>query len=137
MGQFASLVSRVGAEGAKRVTAYYLASQKPFYRQRKHAVDILLKDAENLYLEMQQHAGGAAAGSERVPSEARVVLLDGEGTVKRRLDPQPIGRPEDIAKTTLASYARMIHALGTRYIGVGIGAQMHRFSVEELQKGRH
>lgn len=51
-GQLANLVSRLGAEQAPRVAAFYVAHQGAYYAQRAHSVDALLIDAEKLRVEM-------------------------------------------------------------------------------------
>lgn len=62
-GQFANLVSRVGAEDAPKVIRHFFAVKNEFYGRVKHDVGVLLKDVNKLVIEMKQ--GEARANADR------------------------------------------------------------------------
>ena len=57
-GLISEIVNRIGAPAALMVIPYYLNHRKPFYAQRRHALEILVQDCTGLWLEMQSAAGG-------------------------------------------------------------------------------
>lgn len=127
-GQLSNLVARVGADNAVAVVGWYLG-QGGFYAQRKHPLDLLVKDCEQLYMGLQAAMGSAAP---LPPTHARVALLAEDGKVMRELDQQPAGDMEAIAKKARQEYAGMIARLSPKYVAVRQGSERRQFSVEEL-----
>lgn len=126
-GQLANVVARVGAEHVVDVVRAYLASQNPFYAKVKHKLDYLVRDCEQIYLELQAVKPGA-----RPPTHARVALLKADGTLIRELEQYPAGNMEDIAKRAAKEYAAAIARLEPRYVSVVQGTDRRRFSPSEL-----
>lgn len=80
----AKLVSRLGSHDAPQVAAYYLTHDRAQYVTAKHAVSLLLRDAEGLRTEW-------ATGSHTTEDKARQLdKLSGQREVWRKLaSPQP------------------------------------------------
>lgn len=130
-GMLAQLVKKLGAEPALQVVRAYVASTKPFYLQRKHALEILAKDGPTIWIELQQRSG---ARREAPVTAAKVEILNEAGEPGRRLQDYPPGDAQQIAKQAFADYRNMIAKLqSARYINVRQGAQAARFSIEELR----
>lgn len=127
-GQLAQLVARVGAEAAPAVVDFYLASSNPWYIKVRHKLDFLLRDAEQIFMDMQ--ASGPAGAPP--PTHARVALLASDGKVLRELDRAPAGDMEAIAKKARQDYSNMIARLNPKYVAVRQGSERRQYSIEEL-----
>lgn len=132
-GQLAQVVARVGAEHAEDVVRAYLASQNPYYGKIKHRLDALVKDCEQIYMELQRAAG---AGAPKAPTIAQVALLAEDGRMLRRLDDRPAGDMGRIAEYSLKAYSLMISRIQPqpKYIAVRQGSERRQYSIEELQQ---
>lgn len=129
-GIISKLVKLVGREPAARLIDYYLATKKPYYVTRKHALEILAKDATELWLELQAKSGtpeGAAP-----PKQARTYLVL-EGGKEARLDDYPAADHLTIAKKVAHDYGRMIHAKQARSVAVLLGAERRIYDIDELR----
>jgi hypothetical protein len=127
-GHLSNVIARVGAAEAILVIAYYFSSQNPFYATRKHSLEILARDCERLYLDLQAAAGGGAP-----PVKAEVYMVKADGDKPKRLQDYPVGEAVAIAKKAVSEYGGMVRSFQPRYIDVMLGAKRHRFSVEELR----
>jgi hypothetical protein len=131
-GILANVVSRVGAERVEDVVNAYLASQNPWYPKVRHKLEFLVRDCEQVLMDLQAAAAGAPAAA---PTTARVALLAEDGRVIRELDKQPAGDMLAIAKKAITEYGGMAARTNARYVGVRQGAERRQYSVEELRGG--
>ena len=129
-GQLANVVGRVGAANVVAVVDWYIGHRDIFYSKTKHSIDLLVRDCEKLFLELQAATGAQVA---KPPTHANVALLKPDGEIARNLQRYPIGDFEVIARQALRDYARMIASLGPKYIVVHQGDQRRQFSIEELR----
>lgn len=127
-GQLSQVVARVGAEAAPAVIEFYLAIADPWYVKMKHSLDLLVRDCEKLFIDLQQ-ARGARAGPAPTKAEAFFELQDGQLV---QMAEYPIGPHLDIARTFAREYARRIARGNVRNILVKIGPERRRFTMEEL-----
>ena len=125
-GMLGQVVKKLGAEAALAVVRAYVASRKPFYVQRKHALEILAKDAPTIWIELQQHAGGG-----KPPAVASLYVEWNDGAQVRLTD-YPTDKPELLARRLLKDYASKFATGRARNIHVQVGAARHAFSVKEL-----
>lgn len=125
-GILSQVVKKLGAEAALAVVRAYVASRKPFYVQRKHALEILAKDAPTIWIELQQHAGGG-----KPPAVASLYVEWNDGAQVRLTD-YPTDKPELLARRLLKDYASKFATGRARNIHVQVGAARHAFSVKEL-----
>lgn len=131
-GILGKIVAKLGAEPALAVVRAFVASTKPFYVGRKHALEILAKDATTIWIEIQQHTGGRAA--QKPATVAHVAVLNADQSVNRQLADYPMGDPRDIAQRAFAAYRNAIAKWpSAKYIGVRQGEAVSKFSIEELR----
>lgn len=129
-GQLTQVVKLLGEARAHQALAYYLASAKPYYATRKHALDVFVRDAADLCVAMQQAAGGPRAAA---PTRAGAYLeIEGEDAPVRMAD-YPLGEPLDIAKQFAREFASRVNRPGVRVVMIRIGARETRFKQEELR----
>ncbi len=126
-GQLANVVARVGAEHVVPVVEFYLGSSNPFYARVQHKLDFLVRDCEQLYLQMQRAAGAALPAGAK--AEAGLEWEDGR---RRKLEDYPVGDAEAIAKEVLRSYSRMGALKSAKNIYVRQGAEQRIFAIREL-----
>lgn len=129
-GILAKLARTLGREPASRVIDYYLATKKPYYVTRKHAIEILAKDATELWLELQ--AKSATPEGAKPPKNARTYLVLESGK-EARLDDYPAADHLTIAKKVVADYGRMIHAKHAKSVAVLLGAERRIYDIDELR----
>ena len=129
-GKLANLVKTLGAEPALAVVRYYLQSKKPFYVTRRHALEVLVKDATQLWLEIQQASG--TVGEAPKKATGYLVLPDGRALM---LDDYPVGDHLSIARRVRTEYANMIQAKNASAIAVQVGAERRTFTIQEVSCG--
>jgi len=129
-GKLAQLVKTLGAEPALSVVRYYLQSKKPFYVTRRHALEVLVKDATQLWLEIQQASG--TVGEAPKKATGYLVLPDGRALM---LDDYPVGDHLSIARRVRTEYANMIQAKKAGAIAVQVGAERRTFTIQEVSCG--
>lgn len=130
-GKLSRVVALVGQADAPGVVGFYLGSGNPFYKQTQHKLDFLVRDAAQLCMQMQQAAGGITG--EQAPTKSHVILLAGDGAVRRDLGRDfPIGEPLEIARQVAREYGRMIASLKPAYVMVRQGAVSARFTPQEI-----
>lgn len=127
-GRLKNIIARVGAEQALKVIDYYFRAPVPFYKTVKHSVEILQRDCEKLWLDVQQLTAGAG---EKVTS-LRVELVKADGQVARTFTEPVTEAPYQCARRMRASYARMIDSHKVKTIRILAGRQAHPYSVEEI-----
>ena len=130
-GQLAGVVKTLGAAPAARSLDFYLARQKPYYATRKHALDVFVKDASDLWIEAQQVTGGSAARPAPVKAIAYLEHYDGDGPV--RMAEYPAGDPLDIAKVFAREYASKVERTSVSCVMIRQGAAERRYKPEELR----
>lgn len=130
-GQLAGVVKTLGAAPAARSLDFYLARQKPYYATRKHALDVFVKDASDLWIEAQQATGGSAARPAPVKAIAYLEHYDGDGPV--RMAEYPAGDPLDIAKAFAREYASKVERTSVSCVMIRQGAAERRYKPEELR----
>lgn len=64
--QFGQLVSRLGTEEARHVAAWYVGHNAALYVRSKHAVSLLLRDAEGLHTEWRRRQQVTEADARQV-----------------------------------------------------------------------
>jgi len=128
-GQLAAIVRQLGAEPAMQVVRHYLASRKPYYVTRKHAMDVLAKDARDIWIEIQQAAGGA--GAPRVTTAQ--VYLEYVDAERSRMAEYPAGDALEIAKTFAREYASKVNRETVSCVTIRQGSSERRFKREELR----
>ena len=128
-GMLAHVVTKLGAEPALRVVEFYLAHEKAFYVQRKHALEILVKDCSTLWLELQSVTG---AGAGAAPSKAAALVEFEDGRVKHMND-YPVAEPLDIARACVREYSGRIAQWRVRNIVVRIGGRQTKFTPQEAR----
>jgi len=126
-GLLSHVVDRLGGAAALKVVGYYLQHRKPYYAQRKHALEILVQDCTELWLELQAAAGPGALAS---TASAHFELSDGR---MKHMDDFPVGAPIDVARSCARKYASRIDTWGVRNIVVRIGGQQSRFTPQEVR----
>lgn len=126
-GKLAQLVKTLGAEPALAVVRYYLQSKKPFYVTRRHALEVLVKDATSLWLEIQQASG--APGTAPKKATGYLVLPGGRALM---LEDYPVSDHLSIARRVRAEYANMIQAKNASAIAVQVGAERRTFTIQEV-----
>ncbi len=126
-GILSQMVGRLGGPQAVAVVRYFLSSKRPYYVTRQHALEVLAKDATELYLEMQRNS---LSGEGKLPtkSTAYLVLTGGKELM---LDDYPVGDHLSIARRVRADYANMIAAKKATSIAVRVGAERRTFTIQE------
>lgn len=137
-GQLAQVVARVGGGNVVAVVEFYLASSNPYYRKRRFPLDVLVKDCEQLYMDIQRASGGAVD----LNVKPTVLLVRADEEVARDLGEFPMGAPLDVAKKVFATYRGMIQRMITnrvalRYLDVMMGKARNRYSLAELEADPH
>lgn len=128
-GQLAAIVRQLGAEPAMQVVRYYLESRKPYYVTRKHAMDVLARDARDLWIEIQQTAGG---GAEPTPTKAIAYFEYGDGRLVEMAD-YPVAEHLTVARQAARQYATKIAHGNVKNVMVKIGREQRRFTTQELR----
>ena len=128
-GQLAAIVRQLGAEPAMQVVRYYLESRKPYYVTRKHAMDVLARDARDLWIEIQQTAGG---GAEPTPTKAVAYFEYGDGRLVEMAD-YPVAEHLTVARQAARQYATKIAHGNVKNVMVKIGREQRRFTTQELR----
>jgi len=129
-GILSRVVGMLGAEPALAVVRYYLASKKPFYATRRHALEILAKDATGLWLEIQSASGTAGA---KAPTKSTAYLIL-QGGRELMLDDYPVADHLSTARRVRSDYAGMIEAKKATSIAVLVGQERKTFSLDEVQR---
>lgn len=130
-GQLAQVVKNLGAQNAAGALAFYLASRKPYYATRKHALDVFVRDAADLHIEAQQVTAGASRSATPVKAIAYLEHFDGEAPV--RMAEYPAGDPLAIAKAFAREYASKVERTSVSCVMIRQGAAERRFKPEELR----
>jgi DNA-binding transcriptional ArsR family regulator len=126
-GMLSHVVDRLGAAPALKVVGFYLAHGKPYYSQRKHALEILVQDCTELWLELQ-----AAAGAGATATTASAFFELGDGRMKL-MNEYPVAEPLDVAKACAREYASRIEPWSVRNIVVRIGGRQSKFTPQEVR----
>lgn len=126
-GMIAHIVSKLGAEPALKVIGFYLAHRKPFYVQRRHALEILVQDCSDLWIEAQQVAGPG------VRARKAIALFEFEDGRLKEMDEYPVAEPLDVARQCARAYASRIEPWGVRNIVVRIGGRQTKFTPQEAR----
>lgn len=126
-GMLSHIVTKLGAEPALRVVAFYLAHRKPFYCQRKHALEILVQDCSTLWLELQAAAGAGA------PATKAIALFEFEDGRMKQMNDYPVAEPLEVAKACAREYASRIEPWHVRNIVVRIGDRQNKFTPQEVR----
>jgi len=98
-----------------------------------HKLEFLVRDCEQLYMDLQR-----AAGSGQAPTSVRVRLVRGDEEVCKDLGDFPMGDPAAVAKQIATSqYTGMIARMqagkvDVKYVDVIVGQQRHRYAISEL-----
>lgn len=130
-GQLASVVSRVGADVAPTLAAFFVRSgdQTSFYAKVKHGVGYLVKDCERLVTEMKLAGGARPVG--KAPTTILVSAETAAGKVMNLKD-YPIGDPLAVAKKAAAEYSKLLWTKHAKNVIVGDGSTRRVFSILEL-----
>lgn len=128
-GMLSQVVAKLGAAPALRVVEFYLTREKPFYCQRKHALEILMKDCSTLWLELQAVTGASQGAS---PTKAIALFEFEDGRLKQMSD-YPLAEPLDVARACARDYASRIEPWGVRNIVVRIGDRQNKFTPQEAR----
>lgn len=126
-GQLKQLVDRLGDENARAVIRYFMASKKPYYQTVRHSLGVLLKDAEALYIDLQQITGH----TEKPATKALVAFQDDQNR-RWELRDYPIGEPEQIARTAVREHGKLISDRKPKYVTVVQGSKRNQYSIAEL-----
>jgi hypothetical protein len=126
-GMLSNVVDRLGAAPALKVVGFYLAHGKPYYSQRKHALEILVQDCTELWLELQATAG---AGAPATTASAFFELGDGR---MKLMNEYPVAEPRDVARACAREYASRIEPWSVRNIVVRIGGRQSKFTPQEVR----
>lgn len=62
-GQLAHIVGKLGAEAALRVVNAYVADDNPFYVKVRHPLNVLVKDCDRIWIDLQAASAGAPIGT--------------------------------------------------------------------------
>lgn len=131
MGQLANVVARIGADYVVPVVGFYLGTKNPYYEQRKHSLDVLVRDCERLYIEFQA-ATGTTGSTAKPATKSEVMLVKEDGSIARRLDEYPVGDFLEIARQAAKDYGRMIASVQPKHIVVRQGEQRRTFTLQEV-----
>lgn len=129
-GKLAQVVKKLGAEVAPRVLAFYLRHPEPFYKLRRHPLELLVRDADKLWIELQQTTG---EGADRAPPTKAVVHLEYADGKRRQLDDFPVADHLAVARKVATDYAMMIGKSNPSRIAVQVGSERRTFSIDEVR----